>query len=86
MIKITKIVNTCPGCPAQWDAWTSEGKYYFIRYRWGGLRVDVDDVSPETIYCESVGPPLDGLMTFDELKGHLKDLMQFDCEEETEEE
>lgn len=39
-IKVTKIVQTCSACPSQWDMWDEKENYYYIRYRWGQLRVD----------------------------------------------
>jgi hypothetical protein len=40
MITITKMTETCGGCPSQWDGWDEDGAYYYFRYRWGYLRVD----------------------------------------------
>ena len=40
MINIVKMVETCGGCPSQWDGWDDEGAYYYFRYRWGYLRID----------------------------------------------
>jgi len=40
MIIITKMIETCGGCPSQWDGWDKEGAYYYFRYRWGYLRID----------------------------------------------
>lgn len=30
---LVKIVQTCQSCPSQWDAWDSEGNYWYLRYR-----------------------------------------------------
>lgn len=32
-IKLAKVVRTCSGCPDQWDAWDTEGRYYYLRHR-----------------------------------------------------
>lgn len=32
-ITIIKAVQTCRACPSQWDAWDSEGRYWYLRYR-----------------------------------------------------
>lgn len=40
MINIVKMVETCGGCPSQWDGWDDQGVYYYFRYRWGFLRID----------------------------------------------
>ncbi|NEA65579.1 hypothetical protein G3I56_23995 [Streptomyces sp. SID12488] len=32
---IARAVQTCEGCPSQWDAWTARGQYLYLRYRHG---------------------------------------------------
>ncbi|MEU4085012.1 hypothetical protein [Streptomyces aureus] len=32
---IARVVQTCGGFPAQWDAWTTTGQYLYLRYRHG---------------------------------------------------
>lgn len=39
--RIVKLEMTCGGCPMQWDAWDSEGVYYYIRERHGYLTVSI---------------------------------------------
>lgn len=31
----TRIIRTCAACPSQWDAWDTDGRYYYLRYRYG---------------------------------------------------
>ena len=66
-IKVTRVVQTCRACPSQWDAWTPNGNYVYIRYRYGHLTVDVDN-SP--VFSAVVGDRLDGSMTWDEVLTH----------------
>jgi hypothetical protein len=40
-ITVTRVVQTCTACPSQWDAWTADGTYVYVRYRSGFLTVDV---------------------------------------------
>lgn len=37
MTKIVKAVQTSFGAPSQWDTWTDDGRYLYLRYRhsWG---------------------------------------------------
>jgi len=79
MIHIKRIVKTCDACPAQWDAETEDGRYVYIRYRYGFLSVSVDG---ERIVGKEVGDPLDGVMNFDELKVNLADEFSFHCQED----
>lgn len=34
---LARVVQTCTACPSQWDAWTTDGRYLYLRYRsgWG---------------------------------------------------
>jgi len=32
---IVKAVQTCYACPSQWDAWTDQGQYLYLRFRHG---------------------------------------------------
>ncbi|WP_329613659.1 hypothetical protein OG244_10730 [Streptomyces brevispora] len=32
---LVRVVKTCAGCPVQWDAWTPDGQYLYLRYRHG---------------------------------------------------
>ena len=32
---LARVIETCPACPSQWDAWDSDGQYWYLRYRHG---------------------------------------------------
>lgn len=32
---LVRVVQTCFAYPSQWDAWTAEGQYLYLRYRHG---------------------------------------------------
>jgi len=32
---IVRAVRTCTACPSQWNAWTADGQYLYLRYRSG---------------------------------------------------
>ncbi|MFC9247427.1 hypothetical protein ACFT7S_26525 [Streptomyces sp. NPDC057136] len=32
---LVRVVQTCSACPSQWDAWTADGQYLYLRYRHG---------------------------------------------------
>lgn len=78
MIEVDELLMTCGACPSQWEGVTDEGKRLYIRYRWGYLRIDLDD---ETIYGSQVGDEMDGYMDYKELKSLTKDIL--DLPEET---
>lgn len=39
-IALARVVETCAGLPSQWDAWTTDGQYLYLRYRHGQGTVD----------------------------------------------
>ena len=70
MIDINSLVMTCWACPSQWEAVTTDKKHVYIRYRWGTLRVDIDQ---ETVLSKGIGDSLDGVLTTEELLKLLKE-------------
>lgn len=34
-VALVHVIQTCVTCPAQWDAWDTEYRYYYLRYRHG---------------------------------------------------
>lgn len=80
-MRIVKAVQTSWACPSQWDAWTDEGQYLYLRYRngYGYARADEywSNVPGEVIESFSYGHPLDGVIEleqFCELAGIELDL------------
>lgn len=76
-IMINKIIKTCGACPAQWDMWDFEGVYYYVRYRWGVLRID----SPhgKIVFRATIDESgWDGVMSFEELKLYSKTMFAYD--------
>lgn len=76
MITLAKVVQTCSACPSQWDAWTVDGQYLYLRYRWGVGTVDGYDgpgpdgwhVAPDGCLArfEDADDPLSGEITLAE--------------------
>lgn len=67
MIRVTKLEMTCGACPSQWQGDTDDGRPIYVRYRWGHLRVEMDDTD-EVVFEWSSGDNLDGVMDLDQLK------------------
>ncbi|MDX3576000.1 hypothetical protein [Streptomyces sp. FL07-04A] len=40
---LARVVETCAALPSQWDAWTVDGQYLYLRYRSGIGTVDAYD-------------------------------------------
>ena len=72
-IKLRRVVETCGGCPAQWDAWDAEGTYYYLRFRYGHGSVSVGENHESTQIREfSYGDDMAGIIdleTFARLAG-----------------
>jgi len=82
---VTRIVNTCPAAPSQWEGVTSDNRRVYIRYRHGGLRIGIgrtqdEAVADTTTYTANLG---DGYgMDYDELCQLAPDWLQLPEEED----
>ncbi len=70
-IIVTRIVNTCPAAPSQWEGVTSDDRRVYIRYRHRGLRIGIghthdEAVADGTTYTDHLGDAYG--MTYDELR------------------
>ncbi|MEU6762557.1 hypothetical protein ABZ916_08525 [Streptomyces sp. NPDC046853] len=46
---LARTIRTCHAMPSQWDAWTTEGQYLYLRYRHGVGSVETyPDPDPAT--------------------------------------
>lgn len=70
-LKLARIEQTCHACPSQWDAWTEDGTYIYIRYRYGYLTVtrydDPEADRGDVLFAMQYGDDLDGTMNEDEM-------------------
>jgi len=69
---VVELEQTCDGCPAQWQGRTADGRYVYVRYRWGWLQVGFgatfdEAIGDETI-LERLGGSYDGYLTYEELR------------------
>lgn len=75
MLRVRRVCQTSPACPAQWEGWTSDDRPIYVRYRFGRLSIrlgpeggDMDSaVTGEEIFSLDHGEDLDGWMDYDEL-------------------
>ncbi|MGY5048287.1 hypothetical protein ACWDE0_22045 [Streptomyces sp. 900105755] len=56
--------QTCFGCPSQWDAWTTDGEYLYLRFRWGSGTVTNDQ--GETVTSFDTDDRWAGIIDLDE--------------------
>lgn len=77
--KIVKLEMTCGACPSQWDAETDQGKYVYIRYRYGYLSASVSgETLTKDVYGEYIGGPLDGVLSTEEMMEELSEVFEFE--------
>ena len=63
-MRIKNLTQTCGACPSQWEGKMENGAYIYIRYRYGWLSVDIDDVH---VFGQEVGDSLGGVMDTEQM-------------------
>jgi hypothetical protein len=85
-LELATLTRTCLACPSQWEGALDDGRAIYVRYRHGELSVgiggDIDDavrngMSDQALYAADIGDGLDGFMDVEELKAHLRGLLEF---------
>ncbi|WP_405947502.1 hypothetical protein OG588_13625 [Streptomyces prunicolor] len=59
--ELVRVVQTCSACPSQWDAWTADGQYLYLRFRHGEGCVEWHP-DPDTDTPDSWNEGLSGLL------------------------
>jgi hypothetical protein len=84
--KVLDPKKTCLACPSQWEGALEDGRAVYARFRHRHLSVAVGQTSKEAVdnamsdqalYEGEIGDALDGFMDFEELKTHLRGLLEF---------
>jgi hypothetical protein len=85
-LKVLTLTKTCLACPSQWEGTLDDGRVVYARFRHGHLGVGIGDtvkaavdnaMSDQALYDAELSDGLDGFMDFEELKGHLRGLLDF---------
>lgn len=64
---LTRVVQTCFACPSQWDAWTAEGQYLYLRYRSGiGTVQEQLDTDTWRTIVRFGEPSMDGVISLED--------------------
>ena len=71
-MNVVELAKTCSACPSQWTGRTDDGKWVYVRYRWGWLSVSVgegDDVyaavNGDEVFEKQCGEEFDGEMSLE---------------------
>jgi len=79
-VKVIKLRHTCYAMPAQWEGRCDDGKWVYVRYRFGRLSVRVGVgkealcVPGEYVFEKECGGDWDGDMTFEKLRQHTPNI------------
>lgn len=84
---VTSLKMTCSACPSQWEGYTEDGRFVYIRYRYGGLGVDIAPSEPEwcagnreTILFKELGGALDGVLSTEDMIRATRGVIRFSDE------
>jgi hypothetical protein len=86
MTKVLPLKKTRLACPSQWEGDLEDGRAVYARFRHGHLSVGIGGTVKEAVgnamsdqapYEGDIGDRSDGFMDFDELKAHLRGLLEF---------
>lgn len=74
-MKIKELKQTTQACPSQWEGTMEDGKFIYIRFRWGVLSVGIGKDEAEAVnnsstnmyYNKKVSDDLDGVMSTEEM-------------------
>ena len=80
--RVVTLTQTCGACPSQWEGTTDDGRYVYIRYRWGLLTAGIGDSIDEAVadyrLSKQCGDELDGAISQTAMCHHLERLLDFD--------
>lgn len=86
-VKVVKLVQTCRACPSQWNAWLSDGRMIYVRYRWGTLSITISDRPTEDVnllfehgedlFVGQIGDSLDGTLSTEDMVPYLWKALEF---------
>lgn len=86
VLKLATLKRTCIACPSQWEGTLEDGRAIYARYRHGelsvGIGTDVSEavrsgMSDQALFTDDIGDGLDGFMDIQELRAHLRGLLEF---------
>jgi len=89
MIVVEAVFQTCEACPSQWEAKTSDGRFLYIRFRWGCLTIGSGATIDEAVerFADVVefelSDGLDGFLSFAQLCAATAHLIQWPEREQT---
>jgi len=80
---VGKLSKTCHACPAQWEGETVDGRFIYVRYRWGcltagiGTNIEAAVDASGNLFSEIIGYEYDADMTTAEMCRLLRQVVDF---------
>ena len=83
---IVALTQTCLLMPSQWEGELDDGRSLYVRYRHGLLRVGVGEgakdasrnsAAESALCCKQIEDADEDMMSFKELRGHLRGVLEF---------
>jgi hypothetical protein len=83
---VVELRETCSACPSQWEGRAEDGRWIYIRYRFGLLRVGVGDCLADAVAGAMLdkgvvvewGGPHDGTMDEETMKWFASTVLRFE--------
>lgn len=71
---LTQLEVTCEACPSQWEGRLADGRFIYVRYRWGCLAVGIEATMEDAIRNREIvlttGDNFHGVMSTKEMLVH----------------
>ena len=83
---IVALTQTCLVMPSQWEGELDDGRSLYVRYRHGLLRVGAGEgakdasrnsATESALCCKQIEDADEDMMSFKELRGHLRGVLEF---------
>jgi hypothetical protein len=80
-LKFKSLINTGIACPTQWEGQLEDGRFIYIRYRWGnlgfGIGKDINEAIDNYTHGEDIGGLSDGYLSTNEMIKNLSRRLDF---------
>ena len=82
-IVVTTLVRTCLRSPSQWEGQTSDGRFVYVRYRWGSLEIGIGQSLEDAIsnsgefFNQQMGERYDGSMEIEQLRHATLEIIEW---------
>ena len=83
-LKVVELEQTCTASPSQWEGKADDGRFVYVRFRWGHLRIGVGTTLDEavcderkTVFERQLSDGLDGELSYKELRAATKGIVDW---------